>query len=399
MTEDFNTAEDLKYWIWLSTLPGIGSKRSEQLIDLFGSPRNLWHAKRKELEKVHFLSREMIEQIVSYPLKVLAQKHMETIHKYNIKVIRIIDESYPVLLKNIYDPPMVIYVRGTLSPDEKAIAFVGSRNATDYGNTVARQLAWEVARRGITVVSGLARGIDSYAHEGALKAGGRTIAVLGCGPDIAYPPCNRELMERIINSGAVVSEYAPGTPPLRGNFPARNRIISGLSMGVTVVEAGEKSGALITAEFALEQGREVFAVPGNVNSHYSKGTNRLIKEGAKIVTDVNDIIEELVGVGSMNEETCPEEETSLKDKISFKDEASGRKEISPRKGICDNNVYPIFTEEEVKIINCLSKCPLHIDIISEKSGLSIRNVSSNLSMLEMKGLIEQLPGKMFRLRK
>jgi len=371
--------EDMKYWVWLSTLPGIGSKRSEQLMELFGSPRNLWYSKRQELEKVHFLTREMIEQIISYPLKVLAQKHMETIHKHNIKVIRIIDESYPLLLKNIYDPPMVIYVRGTLSADEKAIAFVGSRNATAYGNTIAELLAGEVARRGITVVSGLARGIDSSAHEGALKSGGRTIAVLGCGPDIAYPPDNQDLMERIIHSGAVISEYAPGTPPLRGNFPARNRIISGLSMGVTVVEAGEKSGSLITAEFALEQGREVFAVPGNVNSRNSKGTNKLIKEGAKIVTNVKDILEELNGVDLLDlleEESCHKNEE-----------------------ICDNDVYPIFTEEEIKIINCLSNDPLHIDIISVNSGLDIQNVSSNLSMLEIKGLVEQIPGKMFRLRK
>lgn len=368
--------EDIKYWIWLSTLPGIGSKKSEKLIELFGGPRNLWYAKRKELEKIHFLSQEIIEQIVSYPLKVLAQKHMEAIDKYNIKVIRIIDESYPVLLKNIYDPPMVIYVRGNLKADEQAIAFVGSRNATAYGNTVAEMLAGEVAKRGITVISGLARGIDSSAHEGALKSGGRTIAVLGCGPDIAYPPENQELMERIICSGAVLSEYAPGTPPLRGNFPARNRIISGLSMGVTVVEAGEKSGSLITAEFALEQGREVFAVPGNVNSRYSKGTNKLIKEGAKIVTNVKDILEELNGPGSIDTETCHMTED-----------------------VAESDVYPIFTEQEVKIINCLSKCPLHIDVIAVNSGLDIQEVTSNLSLLEIKGLVEQIPGKMFRLRK
>lgn len=293
--------EDLIYWVWLSSLPGIGSVRSQQLLELFGSPRNLWYAKKRELEKVHFLTGGMINQITGFPLKVLAEKHLETIHKYNIRVVRIIDESYPLLLKNIYDPPIVIYVRGILDADEKAIAVVGSRNATAYGNIIAGVLAGEITRQGITVVSGMAKGIDSSAHKGALKSGGKTIAVLGCGPDIVYPPENHQLMERIIHSGAIITEYVPGTPPIRGNFPARNRIISGISMGVAVVEANEKSGSLITAEFALEQGREVFAVPGNVNSGNSTGTNRLIRDGAKIVTDVKDIFEELNGIGSVDD--------------------------------------------------------------------------------------------------
>jgi len=285
--------DNLKYWVWLSSIEGIGSRRIHNLLQHFGMPKNIWDASEGELAGAPDIGYKLASAVYSPENKKAVDRLLSKIDKEGIRVLTLESPDYPSNLKNIYDPPPVLYLKGSLLPDDTlALGVVGSRTATAYGLKTAQELALGLASRGITVVSGMARGIDTMAHTGALAGGGRTIAVLGSGIDVVYPPENKRLYEKIQKSGAVISEFIPGTKPLAGNFPARNRIISGLSLGVIVVEAAEKSGSLITADFALEQGREVFAVPGNISSGQSVGTNNLIKQGAKIVTRIEDILEE-----------------------------------------------------------------------------------------------------------
>lgn len=281
------------YWVWLNSIPNIGPRKGKQLLDHFRDPENIWNAAEAEFKCLHFLDRDDSNQILNSDIRAKTKELICSINKAGIKVITLVDDLYPEYLKNIYDPPLLLYLKGNLVKNEKAVAVVGSRRATAYGQKMAGVLAQELAMNGITVVSGMARGIDSYAHKSALDANGRTIAVTGCGLDIVYPPENRRLAEIIAAKGAVISEYMPGIQPMPHNFPARNRIISGISLGVVVIEASEKSGSLITVNMALEQGRDVFAVPGNVTSMNSRGTNKLIKDGAKLVTGIDDILEEL----------------------------------------------------------------------------------------------------------
>jgi len=290
------------------------------------------------------------------------------IKKENVKVITIKDEEYPANLKEIYSPPAALYVKGELKKEDKlSIAIVGSRHYSNYGRDTAQRLAGELAQLGITVVSGMARGIDTFAHNGALDSKGRTIAVLGSGLSNIYPPENKALVYKIAERGAVISEFPMATPPLAGNFPRRNRIISGLSLGTVVVEAAEKSGALITARCAYEQGREVFSVPGEVGRNNAFGTNQLIKDGAKLVETANDIIEEL----SVNiKDILKRKFTSLKS-------------------------LPDLSEEELKIFQALTEEPLHIDDISINSMLPISKTSSILTALEIKGLVRKMPGNIF----
>lgn len=367
--------DSIKYWVWLSSIPGIGARKCSQLLEHFEEPERIWRAESDELKKLTFLDRINVNNILDKKYKNGVTKHLENLYKYDVKAVTIKDGSYPYYLKNTYDPPAVLYVRGKLKKDEKTVAVVGSRKATAYGLSIAEKLAYDLSKCGLAVISGMARGIDSYAHKGALKAGGRTIAVLGCGPDVIYPSENGTLMKDIIVSGAVVSEYLPGFPPVPGNFPARNRIISGISLGVVVVEANEDSGSLITADFAVEQGREVFAIPGNVSSRNSVGTNRLIKEGARVVTGIEDILEEL----------------NIKENTYISD------------GFIKNNVKGTVSlkgldRDERKIIEYLKAAPLQIDNLAKESGLSVSMLSAVLVFLEMKGLIEQMPGKIFKLK-
>jgi DNA processing protein len=269
--------------------------------------------------------------------------------------------EYPDRLRNIYHPPPVLYQQGMLATaDEWSVAVVGTRRATVYGKEAARYIAGELARAGVTVVSGLARGIDTVAHQAALDAGGRTIAVLGSGVDVVYPAENRRLMQRIVEQGALLSEYTLGAPPEASNFPPRNRIISGLSLGVVIVEAGERSGALITADYAAEHGREVFAAPGNMFNKSSKGCNRLIQQGAKLVLDIKDVLEELnlnmVAQQLELQAVVPENET------------------------------------ESLLLSFLSSEPLHVDEIIRQAALPVSEVSSALALMELKGLVRQVGG-------
>lgn len=287
-----------------------------------------------------------------------------------VKTLSVTAKDYPTNLRYIYDPPLMLYVKGEIIPEDNvAIAIVGSRRATYYGLQNATKLAYELAAKGITIISGLARGVDSAAHRGALEAEGRTIAVLGSGLNIIYPRENERLAQNISQNGAVISEFALDTPPHRGNFPRRNRIISGLSLGVVVIEAARKSGALITANCALEQGREVFALPGKIDSFTSRGTHDLIKDGAKLVESSEDIIEELEAL-----KFCQAKETKAENKIK---------------------VGLDLPEEERQIYTCLSSEPIHIDEIMCKVNLSYGKLLTSLLKLQHKKLVKELVGKMY----
>ncbi len=367
-------AQNLKYWIWLSSMPGIGPIKRKRLIESFGDPKLIWEVGSAELKCLDFLRINDVDQLINKKYRDESEKIFEEIYKLGIQVITIQDEMYPYYLKNIYDPPVVLYYKGTLQKNEKMVAVVGSRKASGYGLKMAGELSEQLCENGFTVISGLARGIDTYAHRGAIKSSGRTIAVLGCGIDIVYPWENKSLMEKITTQGAVISEYIPGVQPRPQNFPARNRIISGASLGVVVIEAGERSGSLITADFALEQGRDVFAVPGNIVSSTSIGTNRLIKEGAKIVTCIEDILEELCGTSTVEK---------------------------PEKIVVKKPLVNKFTEldiEETAVAEKLVNEPLHIDALALRCEMAVQTVSSILVMLELKGVVEQLPGKIFKLK-
>ena len=361
-------AEDIFYWLALSLTPGVGSIFIKRLLDRFQTPEAVFHAPIKELLEIEGLGEKVAREIQRGPLEKAVEKELVLLKEAGGKMITLRDEDYPMRLKDIYDPPALLYVRGELRrEDELAIAIVGSRKTSPYGRWITEKIGQDLARHGVTVVSGMARGIDSVAHMGALQGGGRTIAVLGCGVDVIYPSENRNLFHQIIEHGAVLSEFPMGSPPEGGHFPKRNRIISGLSIGVVIVQASAESGSLITAGYALEQGREVFAVPGNVGAEGSRGTNQLIKEGAKLVESTEDILEEILPQWKREKEILPKAETPL----------------------------PDLSEEEKVLYRLLGESPLHIDAIIRESQLDPGRVSGLLLNLELKGLISQWPGKCF----
>lgn len=286
--------KDIEYWIWLSRIEGLNPKLLNDLLEKYYDPRTLWNKTKEELT-IEGIKESYANEITNSIYRQNLDKYLKYMNENNIEIINIYDKNYPDKLKLIYDPPIAIYIKGNKNIlNEKSMAIVGCRMCTKYGENIAKKLAYNLSLRNINVISGLARGIDSYAHKGTLKANGKTIAVVGCGLDRVYPTENETLFNEIIkNGGAVISEYIIGTKPLAKNFPRRNRIISGLSDGVVVVEAREKSGTLITVDFALEQGKNIYAVPGNIDSLNSYGTNDLIKQGAKIITNFQDIYEDL----------------------------------------------------------------------------------------------------------
>jgi len=356
-----------KNWILLNKIPHLGSKKCRQLVEWFGSPQKVLSASAKSLSLVPGLGKEAITSLIQGAKNIDINEDLKRIDELNIGVISFRDSLYPSPLKTIFDPPFLLYVKGKLKKEESdTLAIVGTRRPTTYGKLMARRLARDLAREGITIVSGMARGIDTAAHQGALEVGGRTIAVLGSGVDVIYPPENKKLVVEIIKKGAVISEYPLGTEPNAPHFPQRNRIISGLAKGVLVVEAPLRSGALITADFALEQGREVFAIPGNITNPNAQGVNRLVKEGAKLVECVEDILEEL-DFSLLNK----------KEKKTF-----------------DEEIPSLFSEER-KVLELLEEEPLHIDSLVSKSGLPASKVGGLLMKLQLKGLARELPGKLF----
>lgn len=284
----------MNYWIWFSTIKCLGPIQKKILLEKIGTPEKIYKTNICDIEKINGIRKDAIINIEKSKNKELMRKYEEYIYNHEIEVIPIDDVNYPAALREIYDPPITLFAKGNIAfLGEKSIGIVGSRDATSYGFNTAKELSYSLAQNNIVIVSGLARGIDKAAHIGALNARGKTIAVLGCGIDICYPNENMVIYKEILRRGLIISEYIVGTKPEAGNFPARNRIISGLSNGVVIVEAKAKSGAIITADFALEQGRTVYAIPGNINSIQSEGTNDLIKQGAKTVTSINDVLEDL----------------------------------------------------------------------------------------------------------
>jgi len=358
--------QDLVYWSMVQKIWGV--KGNKTLPDLLGKIKGyeFWELTEKDMSKnFPIISQEMVTGFILGRKKIKYREEYERINKLGIKIISIIDNRYPKRLKNLFYPPPLLYVRGNLEEKKLALAVVGARRASLYGKKVAQNLALQLSNNGIQIISGLARGIDACGHSGALMGTGGTIAALGSGVDVVYPRENTSLYHKIINSGrgAVVSEFPLGTQPLRHHFPIRNRIISGLSDGVLVIEAGEKSGSLITAEFALEQGKEVFAVPGPMGNPLYKGSHRLIKDGAKLVDDIEDILEEF---GQM----ClfKNEQQSLEMKVN---------------------------ETEKRVLGTLGLEPVSIDEIAVNTKLSIKTIISILSVLEIKGLVKQIAGRKF----
>lgn len=361
-------AEDLFYWVALNLVPGLGSVLIKRLLEQFKTPAAVFQASLKDLLGVEGISEKVAHEIRKGPSDQKVDRELSLLKEIGGKITTLNDETYPPRLREIYDPPPVLYMRGELKKeDELAVAIVGSRKTSPYGRWVTEKISQELASHGVTIVSGMARGIDSVAHLGALSSGGRTIAVLGCGIDRVYPPENRVLFSRIIDHGAILSEFPMGSPPEGSHFPKRNRIISGLSIGVVVVEASEESGSLITAHYALEQGREVFAVPGNIGTKGSRGTHLLIRQGAKLIESGEDILEEILPQWKREKERFIEIESPA----------------------------PELTQEERQIYDQLGENPLHIDTIIRASGLDPGKVSSLLLNLELKGLIVQWPGKCF----
>jgi len=350
---------DVRYWLGFSLIPQIGPASMRRLLNYFDDLEAAWQANAATLSAVG-LRRLAVEQLVSQRSQMDLDAELARVKDEGLHILTWDDEDYPSLLMNIGQPPPVLYIRGDIVPaDEFAVAIVGTRKASGYGKGVTRRLASELAENGVTVVSGMALGIDGVAHRAALDAGGRTLAVFGCGLDIIYPQRHRDLAERIVQSGALISDYPLGTAPDGGNFPPRNRIISGLSLGTVVTEAGTKSGALITVGFALEQGRETFAVPGNIQSRTSVGTNALIRRGeAKLVTCVKDILEEL--------------------NLTM---VSQQKEVRA--------IVPDTPTEEV-LLGYVGAEPVHLDEIVRSSGLSTATVSSTLCMMELKGMVRRV---------
>jgi len=351
-----------KYYLGFSLTPRIGPVRLRRLLECLGSPERAWSAPPSALRQAG-LNKSSIASLLETRRRLSLEDELARIHGLGITLLTWEDAGYPQRLRHIYAPPPVLYVRGTLLPEEPMVAVVGTRRPTTYGREVARRLGGDLVRNGVTVVSGLALGIDTEAHRAALMGGGRTVAVLACGVDRVYPMRNRDLGEKIVAQGAIVSDYPPGTPPEPRNFPPRNRIISGLSLGVIVVEAGERSGALITSDFAVEQGREVFAVPGSILSPCSRGCHDLIGQGARLVRGVEDVLEEL-------------QLTRLADQQEAR------------------RVVP-ESPEEATLLGLLSLEPTHVDELGQTSGFPVAVVSSTLTLMELKGLVRHVGGMQY----
>jgi len=353
--------------VGFSKIPGIGRVKISQLLEHFTTMEHAWKASTGELKRAG-LDSKTVDTVVNLRPRIVLDAEIDNLKQHKVKVLTFDSPAYPQRLKEIYDYPAVLYVRGDLLPeDECCIAVVGTRRATVYGKQVTEEIVSDLARNKITIVSGLAKGIDSVAHRTAIEAGGRTIAVFACGLDIVYPAENARLAREVMEHGALISEYPLGTRPKADNFPRRNRIMSGVSLGVLVVEAGESSGALITANQALEQNREVFAIPGSILSPASRGTNHLIQEGAKLVRNYVDVLEEL--------------------NLAIMAQQLEMKELLPA------------DETESLLLKQLSHEPTHIDELCRNSGLETALVSSTLTIMELKGMVKHVGGMNYALLK
>ncbi len=349
-----------KYWIGFNLVRGIGAVRFQKVLSFFGDLAVAWEAPAEAFREAGLPERALVN-FLRLRQGLDLDRLYESILAKDVSVLTLLDEDYPALLREIDQPPPVLYVRGQIIPsDELAVAMVGTRRVSAYGQQIARDVSTYLAGNGLTIVSGLARGVDGLSHQAAINAGGRTIAVLGSGVDVIYPPEHRKLAEAIIENGAVISDYPMGTPPEGVNFPPRNRIISGLSLATVVVEAGERSGALITADFAVEQGRDVFSVPGNVLSPVSRGTNRLIQKGAYPLVSPQDVLD-LLDVGMVREQH------------------QARQHL------------PVDTTE-AKILQVMDYEPIHVDEICSELDMPVDRISAALTLMELKGLVQHVGG-------
>lgn len=356
-----------QYWIWLSSIVKLGQKQFYQLISIFGDAVSVW--KNADAKSCAFLSNEQLRALQKAKTQEYFENLFYKIEKTKCQVCTRLSKMYPKELIDIYDPPPVLYYKGKLPTDlDKTFAVVGARSCTRYGAEVTRNIVTELTRHGVMIVSGLAYGIDTIANSACVEAGGFTIAVLGCGVDICYPTANRKLYDKIVEKGCVISEYVPGTPTMSYNFPARNRIISGLSKGVLLVEGRQKSGGMITVDFAIEHGREVFAVPGPINAATSYSPNILLRDGAHVVLDAYDILEVLRWGERPQRKTTP-----------------------------NIVVMPELDEQEKCIVNELLKGDCSIDELVSITNISVVSLNSLLTMLELRGIIKQLPGKIFEI--
>lgn len=365
---------ELESLMVLNAVMGLGNIRIRRLLEVFGSARKVLSLSLGELLGENIIPAKVAQNLAKFPKDIYIEKELGLVAKNKVKVVSVFDREYPENLKEIPDAPVLLYLKGSLPErNHLAVAIVGSRKASIYGLAMAEKFANGLSELGLTIVSGLARGIDSAAHQGALKAQGPTIAVMGCGLSHIYPSENKKLFSDIAATGCVISEFSMDTRPIAHNFPRRNRIISGLSLGVIVVEATMKSGALITSDFALEQGREVFAVPGKADSPNAQGSHHLIKQGAKLAGTIEDILEELK----------PRIQEVLGE--TKKNVMNNRLKIKSFK----------LDEHETSIMNKLPDEPFHIDVLVQDQGISVSDLLSILLQLELKGMVKQLPGKMF----
>lgn len=403
----------LVYWIWLAHRPGVKDRTKSILLERFPQPRALYDADSDDLEKIEGITAEEKAALMDKDLSE-AERILWKCEEKDMEIITQSDERFPARLKNIYDPPTVLYCRGKL-PDidgNAVIGVVGTRHASAYGLFAARRMGSELARSGGIVVSGLADGIDAAAMRGALEGGGSVVGVLGCGADVVYPRCNRELFESTVRYGCILSEFPPGTPPVRWNFPKRNRIISGLSRGVVVVEAPEKSGALITAHQALDQGRDVFVVPGNVDMASFVGSNRLLRDGAEVVGCGWDILGEYVYQYPdklHKPEAVPRQQKT--ETAAYQTAAELKKENNPKKSQkrIDNpslqpysdaqDEFPELSPEERQIAQALLPGERTVDEVVALTGMAPGKLLALLTMMELKGILSRRPGKRLFLRK
>lgn len=362
-----------RYWLALLSIAGIGPQYLRKLVCHFGSPRAVFEASLGEIHDALIISASVAQRIRNFKDWSQMDRQADQMREDGVELVCWLDDSYPPMLRHIYGFPPVLFTKGRLFNHNRAVAVVGSRSASRYGSFITERLCRDLARYGIVIVSGMARGIDTSAHRGSLAAGGMTVAVLGSGIDVIYPPENKALSLEISGHGAVVSEFLPGTPPKAQNFPLRNRIISGMALGVIVVEATEKSGSLITARMALEQGREVFAVPGGIDAPGSRGTNKLIREGAQLVTSADDIIETL--------------EVQFEGTADSSDSTHFENAVTP---------LPIpLNDGERELIRHMGSDPVDVDELVVLTGFEASHCLSALLSLELKGQVQQLPGKRF----
>jgi DNA processing protein len=365
--------DNLLPWFCLKSVPGIGNLLGKRLIDTFKSAQEILQASDEALLRVDGITRRHVANLRAHQIPAGAEAELDLVTRRGYRILTLADPDYPQLLRQIPDPPLFLYTHGRLENSPAKLAMVGSRNATGYGMTTTKSLSGTLASLGLTIVSGMARGIDTAAHEGALAVGGMTIAVMGSGLEKIYPAENKRLFHRISERGAIVSEFPLMTEPEAHNFPIRNRIISGMSLGTVVVEATKNSGSLITARLAVEQNREVFAVPGSIQSFKSIGTHTLIKQGAKLVEHAQDIVEELAPLIQLDKRSARPNQNSIAEKKAA------------------------LATEEAQVFEAIGPYPIHIDDLVRKISMGPGKLSSILLKLELAGLIRQSPGKYFTL--